>query len=337
VRRAQPFTYAGGRHRAHAGRGGAPASEFGWPHGPLAPLFVWQTADGLPLLLEIGEARFVQAASAPDPSVAGLPAGTATAIAASLDDLLCLVPAGCGVQVDLATPAARAVRPAAVADLRLRDAPGLEQDGVRLDAVPEHLAGEVSRLRERLAERGVTHAWVVLARSAPDEHGEVTEGLWVGVSKKSTPLDRLDTVWAAVVEADLWPPVRLVVIEDVRLTRAGAFTVHGTRVGDSSTTPVEVRALSWRESWLVTLAIVAGALPYAISKEANAPGSAGSLFAWTTVVLEGLLLFFVLRWALGRRADGQPASGRVKVPAATWVGVAIFGGAALWGLLRHRV
>lgn len=50
-----------------------------------------------------------------------------------------------------------------------------------------------------------------------------------------------------------------------------------------------------------------------------------------------LLLFFVLRWALGRRADGQPLSGgRLKVPTTIWVGVAIFGGAGLWGLLRHR-
>lgn len=51
----------------------------------------------------------------------------------------------------------------------------------------------------------------------------------------------------------------------------------------------------------------------------------------------GLLLFGVLRWALGRRADGRPMSGRIKVPAATWVGVVIFGAAALWGLLRHRI
>jgi hypothetical protein len=310
---------------------------FGWPRGPLAPLFVWRTDDGLPWVLALGGARFVQAASAPDPSHSGLPADAASAVAASLDDLLCLVPDGCGVQIDAARPNARAVRAAAVADLRLRDAPALEDDGVLLEAVPEHLTGEVARLSGRLAEAGAEHAYAVLARSAPDEHGAISEGLWVGVFAHSTPLDRLDAIWSAIGAADVWPPVRLIVVEDLRLSRRGVFTVAGTRVGIPRDQPVAVRRLSWRESWLVTLAIVLGALPYAISSTVNSPLGAGSRYVWATVMLEGLLLFGVLRWALGRRADGRPVSGRIKVPAATWVGVAIFGGAALWGLLRHHI
>jgi hypothetical protein len=55
------------------------------------------------------------------------------------------------------------------------------------------------------------------------------------------------------------------------------------------------------------------------------------------VVLEAGLLAVVLRWALGRRADGRPPSeGRPSVARAVWFAVLVFGGAALWGLLRHR-
>jgi hypothetical protein len=331
-----PLTYTGGRHRARAGRAGAPATEFGWPPGPLAPLYVWQTTGGLPHVLTLGDGRFVEAASWPEPLGARLPVDTLAATASSLDDLLALVPEGCGIQIDGATQSARAVRASTVADLRRRDAPSLEQDDVELLSVPQHLAGEVARLSDRLAEHGVKHAFVVLARSRPDEHGEVTEGLWVAVFKKRTPLDQLDAIWATIVEADLWPPVRLVVGNDIRPMKADAFFTAGTRVG----TPREgavVRPLNWRESWLVTLGIVLGALPYTISSTMKDPLPAGRLLTWTTVIAEGLLLIFVLRWALGRRADGQSISkGRPKVSIGTRVGAALFGAAALWGLLGHH-
>jgi hypothetical protein len=338
VRRRRPLTYSGGLRRAHAGRGGAPATGFGWPPGPLAPLYVWQTASRVPHLFILGSASFVEATTERDASRAGLPLDTPVAVATSLDDFLSLVPEGCGVQVDGDTREARAVPAAVLGDLRLRDAPSLEQEGVELAPVSEQLAGELARLSDRLTDHAVQAAYVVVARSTPDEHGEVTEGLWVAVFKKTTPLHRLDDVWAAVVEADLWPPVRLVVGDDLGFIRANAFLTAGTRVGmTAARRPVLVRPLSWRESWLVTLGVVLGALPYALSSAANDPLPAESRYTWTSVVAEVVLLFFVLRWALGRRLDGQPVSrGRPIVVFGKWLGAALFGFAALVGLLMVR-
>jgi hypothetical protein len=157
-----------------------------------------------------------------------------------------------------------------------------------------------------------------------------------GPRTKSTPLDRLDAVWSAIGEADLWPPVRLVVANDLRFPKADVFLSAGTRVGLPQVHRVAVRPLTWRESWLVTLGTALFALPYAVSKQVNAPHRAGRSFTWATVVLEAMLLIFVLRWALGRRADGEPITAwRPSVPALAWVGVAIFGSAAAWILLRH--